>query len=74
MIINDYDAATASDAATYTLLPNYRSVTTLYTLYCLVQLFMTPWTVAFQAPLSMGFPRQEYWSAISFSNTLYTLI
>ena len=22
----------------------------------------TPWTVAHQAPLSMGFPRQEYWS------------
>ena len=23
--------------------------------------FVTPWTVALQAPLSMGFPRQEYW-------------
>ena len=31
----------------------------------------SPWTVAHQAPLSMGFPKQEYWSflpAISFSN------
>ena len=27
-----------------------------------VQLFATPWTVACQAPQSMGFPRQEYWS------------
>ena len=27
---------------------------------------MTPWTVAHQAPLSMGFPRQEYWSALLF--------
>ena len=27
-----------------------------------VWLFMTPWTVAHQTPLSMGFPRQEYWS------------
>ena len=26
-----------------------------------VQLFVTPWTVAHQAPLSMGFFRQEYW-------------
>ena len=26
------------------------------------QLFVTPWTVARQAPLSMGFSRQEYWS------------
>ena len=26
-----------------------------------VWLFATPWTVAHQAPLSMGFPRQEYW-------------
>ena len=27
---------------------------------------MTPWTVARQAPLSMGFPRQEYYSELSF--------
>ena len=29
-----------------------------------VQLFMTPWTAAYQAPPSMGFSRQEYWSAV----------
>ena len=29
-----------------------------------VQLFATPWTVALQAPLSMGFFRQEYWSEL----------
>ena len=29
-----------------------------------VQLFVTPWTVAHQAPLSTGFPRQEYWSGL----------
>ena len=27
-----------------------------------VRLLVTPWTVAHQAPLSMGFSRQEYWS------------
>ena len=27
---------------------------------------MTPWTVAYQAPPSMGFSRQEYWSGLSF--------
>ena len=27
---------------------------------------MTPWTVAHQAPLSMGFPRQKYWSGLPF--------
>ena len=27
---------------------------------------MTPWTVACQTPLSMGFPRQEYWSSLPF--------
>ena len=26
----------------------------------------TPWTVAYQAPLSMGFPRQAYWSGLPF--------
>ena len=29
-----------------------------------VQLFATPWTAAYQAPLSMGFSRQEYWSGV----------
>ena len=29
-------------------------------------LFVTPWTIACQAPLSMGFARQEYWSALPF--------
>ena len=28
--------------------------------------FVTPWTVALQTPPSMGFSRQEYWSALSF--------
>ena len=31
-----------------------------------VPLFVTPWTVAYQAPLSMGFSRQEYWSGLPF--------
>ena len=31
-----------------------------------VQLFATPWTVTYQAPLSMGFSRQVYWSALPF--------
>ena len=28
--------------------------------------FATPWTVAAQAPLSIGFSRQEYWSGLPF--------
>ena len=28
--------------------------------------FVTPWTIAHQAPLSMAFPRQEYWSGLPF--------
>ena len=31
-----------------------------------VWLFETPWTIAYQAPLSMGFFRQEYWSGLPF--------
>ena len=31
-----------------------------------VRLFATLWTVAHQAPLSMGFSRQEYWIGLSF--------
>ena len=31
-----------------------------------VQLFATPWTVAYQALRSMGFSRQDYWSGLPF--------
>ena len=31
-----------------------------------VQLFVTPWIVAHQTPLSMEFSRQEYWSGLPF--------
>ena len=31
--------------------------------------FVTPWTVAYQAPLSMELSRQEYWSGLPFSST-----
>ena len=31
-----------------------------------IRLFATPWTVAYQAPPSMGFSRQEYWSGLPF--------
>ena len=33
-----------------------------------VRLFAIPWTVAYQAPLSMEFSRQEYWSGLPFSS------
>ena len=31
-----------------------------------VRLFVTPWTVAYQASPSMGFSQQEYWSGLQF--------
>ena len=47
--------------------------TTLKTTCCVhaqslssVGLFATPWTVTYQAPLSMEFSRQEYWSKLPF--------
>ena len=46
----------------------YRSILYCY-MYCLVshvQLFGNPVNVACQAPLSMGFPRQKYWSGLPF--------
>ena len=38
----------------------------LFKLLSHVRLFATPWTVAHQAPLSMGFSRQEYWNGLLF--------
>ena len=34
-----------------------------------VRLFVTPWTIAYQAPLSMGFSRQECWSGLPFPSS-----
>ena len=35
---------------------------------------MTPWPAAYQAPPSMGFSRQEYWSGVPLSSLKHTLI
>ena len=37
-----------------------------------VQLFATPWNVAYQAPPYMGFSRQEYWSGLPFPSPIYS--
>ena len=34
-------------------------------------LFVTPWTAAYQAPPSVGFPRQEYWSGLPLPSPKY---
>ena len=39
-----------------------------------VQLFATPWIAAYQAPLPMGFSRQEYWSGVPLPSPLEELI
>ena len=36
-----------------------------------VQLLATPWTAAYQAPLYMGFSRQEYWSGLPLPSPLW---
>ena len=38
-----------------------------------VQLLVTPWTAAYQAPPSMGFSKQEYWSGVPLPSLLYLL-
>ena len=38
----------------------------LFSLLSCVQLFAAPWAVTLQAPLLLGFPRQEYWSELPF--------
>ena len=39
-----------------------------------VWLFATPWTAAYQAPPSMGFSRQEYWSGVPLPSPIYLLV
>ena len=39
-----------------------------------VWLFTTPWTTAYQAPPSMGFSRQEYWSGVPLPSPILVLV
>ena len=39
-----------------------------------VQLFATPWTAAYQAPLPMVFSKQEYWSGVPLPSPVYKYI
>ena len=49
----------------FTIAPPGKQISSVQSLSC-VRLFATPWTVAYQAPPSMGFSRQEYWSGFHF--------
>ena len=48
------------------LLPISASIPCTLCVLSHVQIFATPWTLACQPPLSMGFSRQEYWSGLHF--------
>ena len=50
----------------YLTLATYQVLTVSVSVCTQSCLFATPWTVARQAPLSMGFSRQEYWSGLPF--------
>ena len=46
-----------------------KDLTTYFPACVLVQPFVTPWTIDFQAPLSMEFSRQEYWGGLTFPSS-----
>ena len=49
--------------------PRVYNVSVAVQLLSRVRLFVTPWTVAHQAPLSLGFSRREHWSGLPFPST-----
>ena len=48
----------------YIFEPDLKEACTVLSRFSHVQLFVTLWTIAHQAPLSMGFSWQEYWSGL----------
>ena len=63
--------AAAAAAATFILWPNNfpkapPAIVVVFSCYAVCDSFATSWTVAHQAPPSMGFPKQEYWSGLPF--------
>ena len=54
-------------------LTSYSLLLLLLSHFSRVRLCVTPWTAAHQAPPSMGFSRQEYWSGVSLPSQSYSL-
>ena len=55
-------------SSTYFLLPSpKKAIACMLSQFSFIRLFATPWTVARQAPLSVGFSQQEYWSGVAIS-------
>ena len=48
------------------------NVVLLFSRYVVSISFVIPWTVVCQAPLFMGFSRQEYWSGLPFPSPILT--
>ena len=55
-----------SSVITENILSTYHAVHAVLSHLSCVLLFVTPWTVAPQVPLSMEFSRQEHWSGLPF--------
>ena len=67
ILCHNYNIALQLDSRTFvTFMILYYLTIVKVKLFSHVRLFATPWTVAHQAPLSMGFSRQEYWSGLLF--------
>ena len=66
MLVHPLDCSTPGSSVHWIFLGKYtREKKKVKSLSC-VRLFVTPWAVAYQAPPSMGFSRQEYWSGLPF--------
>ena len=59
----------SKQAGIHTLCSEYESVKLLSR----VRLFVTTWTVAYQAPPSMEFSRQDYWSGLPFPSPVQSM-
>ena len=68
-----YDTDSIYSCAHYTLHFSLVILVTsvlLFSHYVMTDSFETPWTVVHHAPLSMGFPRQEFWSGFPFPSSV----
>ena len=72
VICLDRDASCLSPLPSSTTIVMAALMLLLLSCFSRVQLLATPWTGAHQAPLSMGFSRQEYWSGVPLPSPGYT--
>ena len=69
--VGQMNSGKAKPTAAHSVILDFSKVLLLLSHFSCVRLCVTPWMAAHQAPLSLGYSRQEYWSGLPFPSPMH---